>query len=160
MLLYIIILHKKYGVSYPTWARSRSGRISDIRLYCLASYCPASHCPASHCPASHCPASQLPGKSLPGKSLPGKSLPGKSLPGKSLPAEYTVCACLLVIRNFSCYELVRNFIARNGNWNEELTPISHLESSLMLRHRPMYRHWEMIYSGLAVVEKHRAAYSQ
>ena len=52
-------------------------------------------------------------------------LPGKL---KSLPAEYTVCACLLVIRNFSCYGLVRNFIALNGNWNEELTPISHLES--------------------------------
>ena len=37
------------------------------------------------------------------------------LPGKLLPAEYTICACLLVIRNFSCYELVRNFIALNGN---------------------------------------------
>ena len=61
---------------------------------------------------------------LPIKLLPGKSLPGKSFPGKLLPAEYTV----LVIRNFSCYELVRNFIALNGNWNEELTPIFQLES--------------------------------
>ena len=70
----------------------------------------------------------LPGKLLPGKLLPGKLLPGKLLPGKSLPGKYTVCACLLVIRNFSCYQPVKNFKALNGNENEGLTPISHLES--------------------------------
>ena len=52
---------------------------------------------------------------LPGKLLRGKLLRGKVLRGKLLPAEYTVWACLLVIHNFSCYELVRNFIALNGN---------------------------------------------
>ena len=30
----------------------------------------------------------------------------------------------------------------------------------MLRRRPMYRHWEVIYSGPGVVEKHRDAYSK